>query len=215
MAEYREKERVYTSEMREILPGIFVWSLLSEPHGYDFNGTLVVHSEGNLCIDPVEPSTEVLGQLVSRGVSRILITNRNHTRGANQVREETGAEIAIHPEDASYAREQGVGIGAELAIGDRIGPFTVIACPGKSPGEVAFYDESRGLLLVGDAVIGNPPGRLSLLREEVMDDPRLLRASLRQLLNLDFDAILVGDGVSLEEGARRRLEELIAGFDDD
>ena len=208
-------EWVYTSNMREILQGIFTWSLLSEPHGYDFNGTLVVHSEGNLCIDPVEPNTEDLAQLVGSGVSRILITNRNHTRSANKVREETGAEIVIHPEDAGYAREQGVEIGGELAIGDRIGPLEVIACPGKSPGEVAFYDELRGLLLVGDAVIGNPPGRLSLLREKVMDDPRLLRASVRRLLDLDFDVILVGDGVSLEEGARRRLEELVAGFTDD
>lgn len=58
--------------MREILPGIFTWSLLSEPHGYDFNGTLVVHSEGNLCIDPVEPDTEDLRELEHRGVSRIL-----------------------------------------------------------------------------------------------------------------------------------------------
>ena len=215
LTEEQETQLVYTCQMREILPGIFTWSLLSEPHGYDFNGTLVVHSEGNLCIDPVEPNTEDLRELVRRGVSRILITNRNHTRGAKQVREETGAEIVIHPEDAGYARDQAVEIGAELAIGDRIGPFVVIACPGKSPGEVAFHDEARGLLLVGDAVIGNPPGRLSLLHEKVMDDPSLLRASVRRLLDLEFDIILVGDGVSLEGGARQRLEELVAGFSDD
>lgn len=86
--------------MRELLPGILCWSRLSEPHGYNFNGTLLLLPEGNLCIDPVEPSPEVLDRLAAEGVARILITNRNHTRAANRVRERTGARIAIHPADA-------------------------------------------------------------------------------------------------------------------
>ena len=45
-----------------------------------------------------------------------------------------------------------------------------------------------------------------------MDDPALLRASVRRLLELDFDAILVGDGVAIVEGARERLRELVASF---
>jgi hypothetical protein len=49
--------------MREFLPGVLTWSWFSEPHGYDFNGTLVLHEGGNLCIDPVEPSAEVLDRL--------------------------------------------------------------------------------------------------------------------------------------------------------
>ncbi len=198
--------------MREIQPGIFTWSLLSEPHGYDFNGTLVVHSEGNLCIDPVEPSESVLGQLTSKGVSRILITNRNHTRDANRVREATGAEVVIHPEDAGYARDHGSAIDAELKTGARAGPFSVVGVPGKSPGEIALHDPARRLLVVGDVVIGNPPGRLCLLPEHVMDDPARLRASVRSLLELDFDVLLVGDGVPILEGGRARLLELVASF---
>ena len=45
--------------MRAILPDIFTWSWFSEPHGYDFNGYLVVHDEGNLCIDPVVPGDDL------------------------------------------------------------------------------------------------------------------------------------------------------------
>ena len=37
--------------MREILNEIFTWSWYSEPHGYNFNGHLIRHAEGNLCID--------------------------------------------------------------------------------------------------------------------------------------------------------------------
>jgi len=47
--------------VREFLPGVLTWSRFSEPHGYDFNGTLVLHEGGNLCIDPVEPSAAQLG----------------------------------------------------------------------------------------------------------------------------------------------------------
>ncbi len=201
--------------MREFLPGILSWSWFSEPHGYDFNGTLLLNTEGNLCVDPVDPSEEVLGRLTEEGVAQILITNRNHTRAAERVRERTGARVAIHPADAAYARDQGTAIDAELEVGERAGPFTVVGVPGKSPGEIAFHDPPRRLLVVGDAVIGNPPGQLSLLPERVMDDPARLRASVRSLLELDFDALMLGDGVPIREGGRERLQELVASFPTD
>lgn len=200
--------------MREVLPGILTWPWFSERHGYDFNGTLVLHPEGNLCIDPVEPDDAVWKQLREEGVERILLTNRNHTRAANRIHEETGAGVWIHPCDADHARGEGVGIDETFEFGERIGPFTVIDAHGKSAGEVALYDPARRLLIVGDAVIGNPPGALSLLPDAVVDDPARLRASLRRLLALDFDALLVGDGHPILAGARARLEELVRGFPD-
>jgi glyoxylase-like metal-dependent hydrolase (beta-lactamase superfamily II) len=198
--------------MRELLPHVFTWSWFSEPHGYDFNGTLFVHESGNLCVDPVPPSDSVLDQLEDRGVAQILITNRNHTRAANRVAERTGAHVAIHPADAAHARKQGAHIDAALEAGQRIGPFTVVGVPGKSPGEIALHDLARKLLVVGDALIGNPPGALSLLPDRVVDDPLQLRRSVRGLLVLDFDVLIVGDGVSILHGAKQRLEELAAGF---
>jgi len=198
--------------VRELLPGVSTWPWFSERHGYDFNGTLVLHDAGNLCIDPVEPDAATLDRLTEIGVARVLVTNRNHVRAANAVRERTGASVAIHPADAAYARSQGAQLDAELAVGERIGPFRVVGVPGKSPGEVVLHDPARGLLVVGDAVVGNPPSRLSLLSERVIDDPAALRASLRRLLELDFDAIVVGDGVAILTGARERLRELVAGF---
>ncbi len=203
---------MHSFRMKEILPDILTWGVLSEPHGYDFNGTLVRDGGGNLCIDPVEPSAEILDRLTDEGVARILLTNRNHTRAANAVRGRTGAQIAIHPADAEHASSQGVESDGSLEVGQRIGPFEVVGVPGKSPGEIALYDRARRLLIVGDALIGNPPGQLSLLPEKVMDDPPQLRASVKKLLDLDVDAILVGDGVPITAGARRQLEQLIDGF---
>ena len=198
--------------MREFLPGFWTWSWFSAPHGYDFNGTLVLHSDGNLCIDPVEPTDEVLERLAKEGVARVLLTNRNHARAANRVRERTGASVAIHAADAAYAEKQGTRADTHRQPAERVEPFLVVGVPGKSPGESALFDSARRILVVGDALIGNPPGRLSLLAERVLDNPAQLRASLRSLQGLDFESLLVGDGVPIREGARARLRELVASF---
>ena len=200
--------------MRTLVDGIVGWSWLSPPHGYDFNGWLARHPDGNVCVDPVEPTDDVLAFLAREGVARIVLTNRNHTRRAALVRERTGAPIAIHPADAAHARAQGTTPDTELRVGERVGPFVVVAVPGKSPGEVALHDPARRLLVVGDAVVGNPPGRLSLLREQVMDDPPRLRASVRALAALDLDVLLPGDGVPILADASARLRELVATFPD-
>jgi glyoxylase-like metal-dependent hydrolase (beta-lactamase superfamily II) len=198
--------------MHEILPDIFTWSWLSPPHGYNFNGYLIRQAGGNLCIDPADPTPEDLAEIVRHGVGRILLTNRNHVRDANRIRSRTGARTAIHPADAGYAQGQGAAIDDALTVGETIGPLRVVGVPGKSPGEIALHWPARRLLIVGDALIGNPPGQLSLLRERVMDDPAQLRASVRALRDLDFDTLLVGDGVPILSAAKAQLDQLVAGL---
>ena len=198
--------------MNEIVADVFTWAWFSEPHGYDFNGHLLRHAEGNLCIDPVQPTDACLAEIARMGAMKILLTNRNHSRAANLVRERTGAKTLIHPDDAAHARSQGAEIDGPLNVGETVGPFTIVAVPGKSPGEVAFHWPERKLLIVGDAVIGNPPGQCGLLREKVMDDPARLRQSVRQLLSLDFDILLFGDGASILHDAKLQLQELVATF---
>ena len=200
--------------MREIIDDLLIWSRLAEPQGYDFNGYLLRHAEGNLAIDPVEPEAAGLARLAAEGVARILITNRNHGRAANRLRAAAGARTAIHPLDAAHARAQGCIIDEALEPGARIGPLVVVAAAGKSPGEVVLHWPAQRSLFVGDAVIGHPPGRCSLLPEAKLDDPGRLRESLRGLLALDFDCLLVGDGAPILEGAKARLEALVTSFRD-
>ncbi len=198
--------------MKEILPDVFTWSRFSPPHGYDFNGYLIRDAGGNLCIDPVEPGDDGLAEIERLGVATLLVTNRNHSRAASAVRARTGARTLVHPDDAAHASGQGAIVDGALQPGATIGPLTVVPAPGKSPGEVALHWPGRGLLFVGDAVIGNPPGRCALLREKVMDDPARLRQSVRSLLGLDFDALLFGDGVPILKDAKARLRELVETF---
>ncbi len=200
--------------MREVVGDILTWSWFSEPHGYDFNGHLIRDPGGNICIDPVEPTEGDLDALAQEGVARILLTNRNHSRAANRVRARTGARTLIHPDDADHARNQGTEVDGALGVGDTVGPLEVVGAAGKSPGEVALLWPDRGILIVGDAIIGNPPGQCGVLPERVMDDPARLRESLRNILNLDFRILLVGDGKSILGNARTRLKELVETFSD-
>jgi len=196
--------------MREILPGILTWPWFSARHGYDFNGWLVRHPQGNLCIDPVEMPNEVLEELSAEGVARLLLTNRNHFRASMRVKERTGARIAIHPKDARFARERGTAVDDELSPGDRVGPFEVVDAHGKSPGEIALHWPERRILLVGDACVGKPPGECALLPDGVIDDKPALIESLRRLAGLEFDSLLVGDGAPVLAEGRAALQRLVA-----
>jgi glyoxylase-like metal-dependent hydrolase (beta-lactamase superfamily II) len=198
--------------MKEILAGIFTWPWFSVPHGYNFNGYFIRHEGGNLCIDPVEPTENDFAELARYGVARILLTNRNHSRAANKVSARTGARIAIHAADAPHARSEGAELDDELHIGEKIGPLTVIGANGKSPGEVVLHWPERKILIVGDAVVGDPPGRCKLLPEKVVDDLPRLRESVRSLLALDFDILIPGDGEPILQSAKERLGELVNTF---
>ncbi len=200
--------------MREIVSDILTWPWFSEPHGYNFNGHLVRDPGGNICIDPVEPTADDMETLVREGVAWIVLTNRNHSRAANRVRARAGARTVIHANDADHARNQGTELDDGINLGDTVGPLEVVDAAGKSPGEIALLWPDRGILIVGDAIIGNPPGRCGLLPERVMDDPSRLRGSLRKLLDLDFDTLLVGDGEPILRDAKARLKELVETFPD-
>lgn len=197
--------------LKTIVPDILTWPWFSERHGYDFNGYVVRHPAGSICIDPVEMSDEVLEAIAGQGVAQIVLTNRNHVRASARVRARTGAPIAIHSADAAHARAQGAEISADLEIGAQVGPFIVVGVPGKSPGEVALHWPERRILVVGDACVGKPPGACALLPPAVIDDLPGLRASLARLADeVDFDVLLPGDGAPILSGARDALRALVA-----
>ena len=200
--------------MRDIVNDILTWPWYSEPHGYNFNGHLVRYPGGNICIDPVEPAEDGMDALVREGVAWIVLTNRNHSRAANRVRARTGARTVIHASDADHARSQKTVLDGTLEVGGTFGPLDVIDASGKSPGEVALLWRDRGILIVGDAIIGNPPGQCGFLPERVIDDLAGLRANVRKFLDLDFDILLVGDGEPILQNAKARLKELVETFPD-
>jgi len=90
--------------------------------------------------------------------------------------------------------------------------FVVMKSPLRCCGAVFFVRQAvpTSQAPVDAPTIVNPPGALSLLPDRVVDDPAQLRASVQALMALDFDALILGDGVSILEGAKERLGELVA-----
>lgn len=207
-----DSELIAGKRMREIVDDVLTWPWLSEVHGYNFNGHLIRLPEGNVCVDPALLDDDLLEEIADEGVARVVITNRNHSRAAVRVRARTGAHTAAHPDDAPHIIAEGTEVDETISAGDRIGPLEVVSAAGKSPGEIALYWRARGILIVGDSVIGHPAGECGLLPEAKIDDPARLRDSLRRFLDLDFDTLLVGDGASILTGAKDRLRRLIDSF---
>src|SRR5438477_10271666 len=115
--------------MREILPGILNWPWFSARHGYDFNGWLVRHPQGNVCVDPVETTDDVREEIAREGAARIVLTNRNHFRACMRVRARTAARVAIHPADAPFGRSRGAVVGGDLALAPRVRPVAGLDAP--------------------------------------------------------------------------------------
>jgi glyoxylase-like metal-dependent hydrolase (beta-lactamase superfamily II) len=196
--------------MKEILPGIYQWSWFSQEKGYDFNGHLVVTGAERVMIDPPPMSVEDEAWLQKQGpIACIILTNRDHVREAETYRKKLKTTVLAPESDAPLME---IKIDRAFKDGDLLpGGMKAIHIPdAKSPGESPlFLDRGKGILILGDALIGKPPGRLNLMPPEKYKDPSKAREGIRVLLNHTFDAILVGDGASILTGGRRAIEEFL------
>jgi len=81
----------------------------------------------------------------------------------------------------------------------------------KAPGESAlFIQQGKGILIVGDALIGKPPGSVGMLPAEKYADAAKAKEGLKRLLKYNFDTLLVGDGASIMTGAKPVVEKFLS-----
>jgi glyoxylase-like metal-dependent hydrolase (beta-lactamase superfamily II) len=196
--------------MNELFDGVLQWSVFSAAKQYDFNGLYLDLGHTRVLVDPPPMSEEAIAEVSRRGApSKIIVTNKDHLRGAPLARERYGAPIAMHELDAELVD---CVVDERFKGGDMVaGVLQVIAVPAsKSPGESALYWSDRKILILGDALIGKPPGELSLLPDDKFADPMRARAGLNVFEGLEVEAILVGDGVSITEHAARALAPFLA-----
>jgi glyoxylase-like metal-dependent hydrolase (beta-lactamase superfamily II) len=198
--------------VREIVLGVYEWSWFSDEKQITFNGHFVVSDPDRVLIDP-PPLTEVDRHEIARqgGPTAIVMTNRDHVREIATCQRTYGAPVWVPAADAPWID---IPFDRTYDHASRLpGDLVAIRVPdSKSPGESALWSPGKHVLIIGDAAIGKPPGALSLLPDEKFAEPAKARAGLRALLDpkYDYDAVLVGDGVSLPIGGRAALERLAA-----
>jgi glyoxylase-like metal-dependent hydrolase (beta-lactamase superfamily II) len=198
--------------MRQVLDGVYEWSWFSTEKQMDFNGHLVLDGSERVMIDPPPLADADRADLERLGrVTAIVLTNRDHVREIAACRHTYGATLFVPAADAPL-----IDVPADRVYddGDRLpGGLAAIWVPdAKSPGESALWWPRGKVLIVGDAVIGHPAGALRLLPDERFADVRKARHGLHVLLEerYEFDAVLVGDGVSIPVGGREALRRVLA-----
>ncbi len=196
--------------MKPVLPGIATWSWFSEEKQMAFNGHLLDVGEHRILVDPPLLPDADLAQLTAAGrVDYILLTNRDHERETARYQSVLGARVYVPRMDAA---EMSVTPDMTFVDGELLpgGLWVIHLSDQKSPGESAlFLQQGRGVLIVGDALIGKPEGSVSLLPPGKYADPARAREGLRRLLKYDFDSLLVGDGTSIMNGAKAVVERAL------
>lgn len=196
--------------MKALLPGVWQYSWFSEEKQLDFNGLFLSVGDHKILIDP-PPMTAEAGTHIRRNgpLDYIVITNRDHIREAAALQGEFKCQLYVPEADASQMdlKPTKTFRDGELLPG---GIWVIQLKDQKSSGESAlFLQQGRGVLIVGDALIGKPSGSLSLLPPEKYSDPAKAREGLRRLLKYNYDSILVGDGASILTGAKPVVERVL------
>ena len=197
--------------MKALLPGIWQWSWFSEEKQLNFNGLFLTVGEHRIVVDPPPLTGEASALIRRQGqLDYIIVTNRDHVREAAACQADFRCQLQVPDADASQMdlKPTKTFKDGELLPG---GIWVIHLQDQKSPGESAlFVQQGRGVLIVGDALIGKPAGALSLLPEEKYADATKAKAGLQRLLKYQFDAILVGDGTSILTGAKAAVERALA-----
>ena len=192
--------------------GLFGWSAYDPKVRVDLHAHALATGGELVCVDPIPLLPEAWAELLgAAGVSRvgpILLTNGNHARAADAFRRRFGATVGAAEGAQEALREDGLEVdGAPRGLES-------VALPGFGPGEAAyFHPADGGTIFIGDALINlSTPHGFSVLPDKYCADPRLARASLRRLLDLNFVRMLFAHGTPLLAGARAKLEALLASM---
>ena len=202
------------------------------------NAYLLEHDDKLLVIDTGMPGharkiasyVESLGK-DSRSVETIVLTHPDldHSGSAAQLKQLTGARIAIHEKDAPrfagekpwgeakgasgfviriislFIRLQPVPPDISLKEGEKLGPLTVLETPGHTSGSISLY-EPETALFSGDALLTNGKGSF---QEPRMVNEELGRESIRRMATLQFEYLLPGHGTPVEGNASDKLKDFV------
>jgi glyoxylase-like metal-dependent hydrolase (beta-lactamase superfamily II) len=155
-------------------------------------------------------------------ISSIVITHTHpdHVGGLAALKEKSEAEVAAHRLEADYIsrrspypgppgpqRHRACPVDVLLEDGDRYQELLVIHTPGHTPGSIALLDETRDLLIAGDAV-QTQSGAIEPMSDTYNIDPAEHRHSIKKVAAYDFEALIVGHGKPWARGAARGMREL-------
>ncbi len=186
---------------------------------FDANAYLV---DGRILVDVGMDASLIISELEKvirlSDLETIILTHCHfdHSGGARDVAEASGAKIAIHKDDApllldafasasSLFGEKAPEIIPDILLkdGDTIGDLEVIHTPGHTPGGICLYDVRTGNLFSGDTVFQDGSfGRTDLHGGSTTK----LVESIKRLTHLDVKIMYPGHGEVVSKNANEQIK---------
>jgi hypothetical protein len=196
--------------MKEILPGIFHWTVTHPKIKIEVSSYYLV--EEAVLIDPLMPTEG--RKWFDKSPEHVLLTNRHHYRDAGEFEREFGCVV--------WCVESGL---HEFTKGEKVRPFRF----GETlPGGIAALEmgsicpddtallipRGDGVLALADGVVRRDDGPLSFVPDEYMgEDPEGVKSGLRdailRLLEQRFDHLLLAHGWPWIGGGKQALRDFV------
>jgi len=195
-------------EFHALSDTLYHWSVYEPDVKCEIGCTALKLPSGWVVIDPVPLNEPAWKALLAMGPLRaILLTNGNHVRDTLALRKLHQVPIVTAPDtrrDISELKPDVTLLPGELLYG-----ISAIAIPGATPGETAFHSKT-GVLILGDAIINTSTAAgLEFLPDKYCTDAARNRASLRNLLDLDFHTLTMAHGAPVTTRAKEKLSALL------
>ena len=200
--------------IKETLPGL-CWSEYSDEKKLDFNGLLIIGKGESVFIDPPDLGKDdeaelknILDSHSSCSLKGVLLTNVHHERASGLLKNKFSVPVWVNKLDkeALEASTDKTFTGGDTLFS---GIQAIQLEHQKSPGETAFYIKDQKIMILGDALIGKVPGQVNMLHPDKYNDSVKAKAGLNQLLEYDFETLLVGDGTSILKGAKEAVKNFL------
>ncbi|HEX9341664.1 MAG TPA: MBL fold metallo-hydrolase [Thermoplasmata archaeon] len=146
-------------------------------------------------------------------------THPDHVGGLAAIKKASPAKVAAHRVEADFIsrkqtyggpggpqRHPGTPVDVLLEDGQMHDGLRVIFTPGHTRGSISLLDESRSLLVAGDAA--NNESGLKTMDDRYNVDPKQHRESIKKLATLHFDTAIFGHGEPIKGNASAKFADL-------
>ena len=193
--------------VRELAPGLWHWTARHERIGAEVSSYYLPRER--VLIDAMVPA-EGLEWFKEHGApEHMLLTNRHHDRHAWQLHDAFGC--TVHCVRNGLHALRGRGPAQPFEFGDHL-PGGIVAheVDAICPDETALHIPAHAALACGDGVVRwAGQDALAFVPDRFMEDPQGtkagLRSAYRDLLELDFELLLLAHGEPVATGAKDAL----------
>ncbi|MFB6301236.1 MAG: MBL fold metallo-hydrolase [Halobacteriales archaeon] len=210
----------------EIQSGVYTYDLEWEYNEYTepLSVTIIETDAGTVLFGGGDSYTaeELVGIAEDHGVDAIVIEHGDvdHYDAVPALREAIDPEVAAPAGDMRKLNAAGIAVDVELTAGEPYRDVLPIATPGHTPDNMAYLYDS--VLVAGDTVVGSDSvfaaagpwsGPLAVITPDFSHDDAQARDSVANLLDYEFDTVLVTHGSNVLSDGYDAVETLVADLD--